>query len=301
MGRELYDEFPAARDIFARANALLGFDLATLCFEGPQEELTRTEIAQPAILTTSIAALEAARCALEERYAPKAAAGLSVGEYTALVAAGALSFEDGLKLVWARGRFMEEAARQEPGTMASILGLNQAVVEEVCQATGAQVANLNAPEQIVISGRQAVVEQAMAQAKDRGAKRAIVLNVSGAFHSGLMQPAAAKLAAVLESTPVRPPKLLVVSNVTAKPHESPAGIKTLLARQLTSPVRWEESMRTLLGLGIRTFGELAPGTVLKGLLKRIEPSAEVVSIQTPVDIKALAVGASAGKAAADKS
>ncbi len=287
MGRDLYDEFPAARDIYARANALLGFNLSKICFEGPQEELTRTEMAQPALLTTSIAALEAARAVLEERYVLKAVAGLSLGEYTALVAAGALSFEDGLKLVWARGQFMEEAARQQPGTMASILGLALPVVQEVCQEAGAEVANLNAPEQIVISGTKEAVTQASALAKARGAKRAIELTVSGAFHSRLMRPAAAKLQQVLESTTVRAPNVLVISNVTAKPHSDPAAIRTLLAQQVTSPVRWEESMRYLLQLGLRTFVELGAGTVLKGLLRKIEPAAEVLTLQTAKEIKAL--------------
>ena len=287
MGRDLYDEFPAARDIFDRANSLLGFNLAKACFEGPQEELTRTEICQPAILTTSIAALEAARPLLQDRWVPKAVAGLSLGEYSALVAAGALSFEDGLKLVWARGQFMEEAARQQPGTMASVIGLSADALREICRETGAELANLNSPDQLVISGRKEAVMQAAALAKAKGAKRAIELSVGGAFHSALMQPASQKLATVMTSTPVHPPQVLVVSNVTAAPHGAPAAIRALLAQQVTSPVRWEESMRYLLGLGIRTFIEIGPGTVLKGLMRRIEPEAEVLNLQTAKDVRAL--------------
>ena len=288
MGRDLYDEIPAVRDLYERANALLGFNLAARCFEGPAEELMRTEIAQPAILVTSLAVLEAARARLQDRWVPKAMAGLSLGEYTALVAAGALTVEDGLKLVWARGQFMEEAARREPGTMASILGLGVEAVQEICRQAGAELANLNSPDQLVISGRKAAVTEAMVLAKSRGAKRAIELSVSGAFHSALMQPAADQLAAVLEATPMRAPGVLVVSNVTAQPHPSkPEAIRAQLARQVTSPVRWDESMRALLGLGIRTFVELGPGTVLKGLMRRIEPEAEVVSVQSLKDVQAL--------------
>lgn len=287
MGRELAEEFPAAREIYDRANTLLGFNLSKICFEGPPEELTRTEVCQPALLTTSIAAFEAARPFLQDQWVVKAAAGLSLGEYTALVAAGALSFEDGLKLVWARGQFMEEAARQRPGTMASVVGLSTPVLEEMCREAGAEIANLNAPEQTVISGTKEAVARAATLAKTQGAKRVIELTVSGAFHSALMQPAAAKLAAVLESTTIHPPRTLVISNVTAQPEESPDLIRRQLAQQLTSSVRWEESMRYLLGLGLRTFVEIGPGTVLKGLLRRIEPEAQVVNIQTAQDIRAL--------------
>jgi len=288
MGRDLYDEIPAVRDLYERANTLLGFNLAARCFEGPAEELTRTEIAQPAILVTSLAVLEAARARLQDRWVPKAMAGLSLGEYTALVAAGALTVEDGIKLVWARGQFMEEAARREPGTMASILGLGVEAVQEICRKTGAELANLNSPDQVVISGRKTAVTEAAALAKAAGAKRAIELSVSGAFHSALMQPAAESLKTVLEATPVRPPSVLVVSNVTARPHPpTPDTIRADLARQVTSPVRWEESMRALLGLGIRTFIELGPGTVLKGLMRRIEPEAEVLSVQSVKDLQAL--------------
>lgn len=287
MGRTLYEEFPAAREIYARANSLLGFNLAQCCFDGPLEQLTRTEVCQPALLTTSLAALEAIRPLLQDRWLPKATAGLSLGEYTALVAAGGLTVEDGVKLVWARGKFMEEAAAQAPGTMASVIGLAQPVVEALCQAAGVEMANLNSPDQIVISGSRPKVEQAVALAKGKGAKQAMVLTVGGAFHSALMQPAAAKLAAVLESTPVRPPRILTISNVTAQPEETPEQIRRQLAQQVTRPVRWEESMRYLLGLGIRTFLELGAGTVLKGLMRRIEPTAEVLSVQTAQDVRAL--------------
>lgn len=287
MGRDLADEFPEARQIFARANSLLGMNLSQICFEGPLTTLTKTEVCQPALLATSIATLEAARPRLSQRWTLKAVAGLSLGEYTALVAAGSLSFEDGLKLVWARGQFMEEAARRQPGTMAGVIGLTEAVILEICRATGAEVANFNAPEQIVISGRKAAVDQAAALAKARGARRVVTLTVGGAFHSSLMQPAAEKLKIVLESTPVHPPQVAVISNVTAHPQSDPLGIRQQLALQLVRPVRWGESMRTLLQLGIRTFFEIGPGTVLKGLMRRIEPTAEVISVQSAADIKAL--------------
>lgn len=288
MGRELYQEFAAVRALYDRASALLGFNLATKCFEGPPEELTRTDIAQPALLTTSMAVLEAAKPLLSDRWAPKAMAGLSLGEYTALAAAGALTVDDGIKLVWARGQFMEEAAKLEQGTMASILGFGVEPLREICRKTGAELANLNSPDQLVISGPKAAVLEAAAQAKAAGAKRAIELTVSGAFHSRLMQPAADKLTAVLAATPMQVPSTLVVSNVTAQPHPAqPDAIRAALAQQLTSPVRWEDSMRYLLGLGIRTFLELGSGTVLKGLMRKIEPAAEVISIGSVKDLHAL--------------
>ncbi|MBI4227647.1 MAG: ACP S-malonyltransferase [Candidatus Omnitrophica bacterium] len=288
MGRDLYEELPAVRDLYERASALVGFNLAEVCFHGPADALTRTEIAQPAIMTTSLAVLEAARPRLHDQWAPKAMAGLSLGEYTALVAAGALTVEDGLKLVWARGQFMDEAAQAEPGTMASVVGLSAEPLQEICRRTGAALANLNSPDQLVISGRAAAVAEASAQAKAAGAKRVVALSVGGAFHSALMQPAAQRLAAVLAATPLRAPSTIVVSNVTAQPHPpTPEAIRAALATQVTSPVRWEESMRYLLGLGIRTFLELGPGAVLKGLMRRIEPAAEVLSVQSLNDLRAL--------------
>jgi len=289
MGRELYDQFPVARDVYARANSLLGFNLARLCFEGPEEELARTEICQPAIFTTSLAAWEVVRQVSQESVIPAGMAGLSLGEYTALTAAGSLSFEDGLKLVWARGKFMEEAARLERGTMATVMGLSLPAVQEICEAASVSLANLNAPEHLVLSGGVAAMERAVALAKARGAKRVVELAVGGAFHSALMQPAAAKLRTVLESAPFHSPGVLVLSNVTAKPHpQEPAQIKELLARQLTSPVQWEECVRYLLRLGVRTFVEVGPGAVLKALLRRIEPSAEAISVQTAKDVQTLA-------------
>lgn len=288
MGRELYQEFPAVRELYDRASSLVGFNLATRCFEGPAEELTRTEVAQPALLTTSMAVLEAARPLLKDRWMPKAMAGLSLGEYSALVAAGALTVDDGIKLVWARGQFMDEAARREAGAMASVLGLGVEPLQEICRATGAELANLNSPEQIVISGRTAAVAEASAQAKAAGATRVIELTVSGAFHSALMRPAAERLAAVLAATPMRAPTTLVISNVTAQPHpQKPEAIRAALATQLTSPVRWEASMRYLLGLGVRTFLELGAGTVLKGLMRKIDPTAEVLTVSSVDDLKAL--------------
>ncbi|MBI4313835.1 MAG: ACP S-malonyltransferase [Candidatus Omnitrophica bacterium] len=287
MGKELYNEFPAAREIFNRANSLLGFNLAKLCFEGPQEELARTEMAQPAILTASIAAYGAVRSLTQDRISPKAMAGLSLGEYSALVAAKSISFEDGLKLVWARGQFMEEAAKRQAGAMASILGLNVDAVRELCNETGAELANLNSADQIVISGRKEAIEKAALLAKAKGAKRAIPLAVSGAFHSTLMQPAAAKLKMVLESTAFRSPEVVVVSNVTAEPHADPASIRLRLAEQVTRPVRWEESVQYLLKLGVRTFVEVGPGSVLKGLLRKIEPAAEGFSVQNITDLQTL--------------
>ena len=277
MGRSLCERFPAARAVFDRANKLLGFDLAKICFDGPAEELTKTDISQPAILTCSIAALAAMG-----NPPAAAAAGLSLGEYTALVGAGAIDFDQAVPLVHDRGRYMQEACDLRPGTMASIIALDRAKVEqaihEASPAGTVAIANINCPGQIVISGEVAAVEKACEIAKQLGAKMAIKLNVAGAFHSPLMQPARVKLVERLRSVEIREPGFIVVSNVTGLPIQTPGEICDHLARQVTSPVLWEDSMRHLLGMGIREFAEIGPGKVLAGLMKRIEPAATVKNI-----------------------
>ncbi len=288
MGRDLAEQFPAARRRFDEADSLLGCPLSRLCWEGPAEELTRTEHCQPALYVTSLAALAALETILaseEISLEPAAGAGLSMGEYTALAAAGALSFTDGLRLVRLRGQAMEEASRRAPGAMASVLGMEEGPLEEICAATGAQVANLNSPGQIVISGSPEQVQAAIGKAKERGAKRVIELQVGGAFHSRLMEPAAERLRSALASVKVQAPRHPVLSNVTGEPHGDPVSIRDLLVQQLTRPVRWEQCVRRMLAEGIRSFAEVGPGAVLKGLLRKIEPAAQVLSAGTAEEVR----------------
>lgn len=287
MGKELYDGFPAAKVIYEKANNILGLDIAKLCFEGPKEELTRTDICQPAILVTSIAALRSLESALSSPISPVAVLGLSLGEYTALVCAGSLGFEDAVALVRKRGRFMEEASRQNPGTMASVIGLSLEETRKVCMEAGAEVANLNCPGQIVISGAKEKVEAASDLARQRGGKRVIPLDVNGAFHSSLMQPAADRLRAEIDSIEVKTPKIKVVTNVSAKYELTPKEIKDNLVSQVRSPVLWEDSIRYLAEQGVKRFVEVGPGKVLSGLLRRIDPALESYNVESPADIAAV--------------
>jgi [acyl-carrier-protein] S-malonyltransferase len=276
MGRDVCEASPAARAVYEAADAALGFPLSRLCFEGPEDELRRTEIQQPALLATSIALLRA----LEEqaRPAPAYVLGHSLGEYTALVAAGALALEDGVALVHARGRFMQEAVPAGKGAMAAVLGLGAEPVAEACRAaaaeTGAVVspANLNAPEQTVIAGDAAAVARAVELAKAAGAKRAVSLPVSAPFHCALMRPAAEKLAAELARVRFAAPRVPVVTNVEAEPNQDPARIPALLERQMTAPVRFVECVRKLAALGVTRVLEVGSGSVLSGLVARIDRS-----------------------------
>jgi [acyl-carrier-protein] S-malonyltransferase len=273
MGREVYDESPVARDVFDTADDVLGFPLSKFCFEGPEEELLRTEIQQPAILTTGVALLHA----LEERVAisPDYVAGHSLGEYTALVASGALAFEDAVRLVHARGRFMQEAVPEGRGAMAAVLGLAPDEVDLACDGARAATrkvvtpANYNCPQQTVIAGDAVAVEVACTRARQEGAKRTIPLGVSAPFHCELMAPAAAKLA--LELARVRfsdagPP---VVTNVEAEPNESASRMAELLEAQVTAPVRFNEMIQRMAELGVNRFLEIGAGRVLSGLVARI--------------------------------
>ena len=292
MGKEMAEAFPEARARFEEADSLLGYSLSGLCWEGPAEELTRTEYCQPALYVTSMAALAALESEIQrgqtlEGLTPTAAAGLSLGEYTALAAAGAFSFADGLKLVRLRGQAMEEAARARPGTMASVLGLELELLQAVCAETGAQVANLNSPGQVVISGTAEAVIAASAKAKERGAKRVIPLEVGGAFHSRLMEPAGLRLQQALQSLPVQPPRYPVASNVTGAYHGEAGQIRQLLVRQLTEPVQWVACVRTMADKGIKTYVEAGSGTVLKGLVRKIDPEAAVHSAGTAEEIRNL--------------
>lgn len=286
MGKELYQQFPAAKVIFEKANNILGFDIARLCFEGPKQELTRSDVCQPAILTASIAALRALESA-SGVLSPKAVLGLSLGEYTALVAAGSMTFEDAVLLVRKRGQFMEEASRQNPGTMASVIGLSLEETKKVCSETGAEIANLNSPGQIVISGAKEKVEAASNLAKERGARKVIPLDVSGAFHSALMEPAAQRLRAEIDKIEIKSPKIKVVTNVNAGYESSPGEIKDNLIAQIKSPVLWEDSVRFLSEKGLKRYIEVGPGKVLAGLLRRIDPSLECLNVETPADAAAV--------------
>jgi [acyl-carrier-protein] S-malonyltransferase len=293
MGQDLAQNSPTARAWFDRANAALGYDLASMCFNGPEPELTKTEHAQPGIFLISWVAFEL----LKERLPAlnyQATAGLSLGEFTALTAAGAMSFEDGLQVVRQRGRFMQEACDATKGGMAAIIGLEEGATREVCAQAGVALANLNCPGQLVISGATDKIAQACELAKAKGARRALPLPVAGAYHSPLMASAQPKLKAELEHVGLDAPAVPVISNVTARPHEGLEAIRARLVEQVTSSVRWEESMRYFLGQGYTRFIELGPGAALGGFLKRIDKTAQVLNVSDLASlesaVKALSTG-----------
>jgi [acyl-carrier-protein] S-malonyltransferase len=286
MGRDLYEAFPESRRIFDTADKVLNFPLSKLCFDGPIEELTQTVNCQPAIFTASIACLSAFNKLTTDnlQLTAKYMAGLSLGEYTALVAANALSFEDGLRLVSSRARFMDEAAGEKPGRMSSILGLDLDIIEKIAQESGTEIANLNCPGQVGLSGPPEAVDKANELALMRGAKRAINLEVSGAFHSSLMQSAAQKLAGIFNNIDIKEPGVAVISNVTALPESRPEEIKDNLIRQITHSVFWERSVRFMISEGVNKFFEIGPGRVLKGLIRKIDSNAEVTNIENKENI-----------------
>lgn len=282
MGKDLYAASPAAKEIFDRADQVLGFSLKDICFDGPEERLNQTDISQPALYATGIASYQAATAAgTIDPNALAGFAGLSLGEYTALHLADVFSFEDGLKLVAARGRYMQQAAVASPSGMVAIIGADEAQVNQLCQqAAGGEVlvpANLNAPGQIVVSGSAGACERLMKAAEAAGV-RGTPLKVAGAFHSPLMQPAADRMAAELERVSFQPPTKPVYSNVTAQPHGDPSSIKRLLVDQIVSPVQWERTMKMVLAVEGARFVELAPGRTLAGLAKRINRRAPVESV-----------------------
>ena len=277
MGRDLATTFPAAKAWFDRANAALGYDLASVCFEGPEPELTRTENAQPGIFLVSWVTFQLLRDRLPSM-SFEATAGLSLGEFTALAAAGALDFESGLRIVRQRGRFMQEACEATRGGMAAVIGLDEAATRQVCADTGVVLANLNCPGQLVISGETEKIAVAIEAAKSKGAKRAILLPVAGAYHSPLMASAQPKLQAELANVKISEPAVPVISNVTAQPHTVTADISMRLVDQVTSSVLWEQSMRTLLAQGFNRFIELGPGTALSGFMKRIDRNVQMLNV-----------------------
>lgn len=293
MGKDLAENHPQARALFHRANTVLGFDLASICFAGPEPELTRTEHAQPGIYLVSWIAFELLRTRVPA-LSFAATAGLSLGEFTALAAAGSMTFEDGLQVVRKRGRFMQEACDATRGSMAAIIGLGEELTRQACEEAGVELANLNCPGQLVISGESDRMTQACALAKSKGAKRALPLPVAGAYHSRLMASAQPKLREALQAVAIAAPAVPVVSNVTAAPHASPAEIIDVLVQQVTHSVRWEASMRWLLSQGVNRFIELGPGTALAGFLKRIDPSAQVLSVGNEAGLEAAVQALSAG-------
>ena len=286
MGKDLFEQSPAARKVYQLADQVLGYSISQICFTGPDAELTRTLYAQTGILVTSLAAL----AALREKYPslrPSFVAGLSLGEFTALVAAEAIAFEDALKLVQVRAEAMESAARNKPGTMASVMGLDIDQCRAVAQEAGCEVANLNMPDQTVLSGTLDSIEKACRIAEAKGAKRAMPLKVGGAFHSSLMGEAKARLEEALKNTVIREPRCIFIPNVTAKQVSAPEDIRSLLARQLTSSVQWVLTMAAAHRTGITTYLEIGPGKVLKGLARKCQPSFEVFSFGAVADLKGL--------------
>jgi [acyl-carrier-protein] S-malonyltransferase len=285
MGKDLAEKFPSAKGWFDRANSVLGYDISSICFSGPEAELTKTENAQPGIFLVSWVTFQ-----LLKEHSPaltfQATAGLSLGEFTALAAADAMSFEDGLKLVRQRGRFMQEACDATRGGMAAIIGLDEAPTREICAQAGVVLANLNCPGQLVISGETEKITQACELAKAKGARRALPLPVAGAYHSPLMASAQMKLQSELARVNITEPKMTVVSNVTAEPHHGPDSIRSRLVDQVTNSVRWEESMRYLLSLGFTRFIELGPGTALSGFLKRIDKNAVMLNVADIASLEA---------------
>jgi [acyl-carrier-protein] S-malonyltransferase len=281
MGKELADHFPVARQTFDEANDVLGFDLQRLCFDGPEDELKLTANTQPSILTVSIAALRVLRA--EVGWQADYLAGHSLGEFSALVAAEAMSFRDAAKMVRLRGKFMQEAVPVGAGGMAAILGLERPQVEELCQraAQGDVLtpANFNAPGQIVISGDTKAIERGIAMAQAMGAKKAVLLQVSAPFHSPLMETAGRRLGAELAQIEINELTTPVVTNVEAEPNTAKERVRDLLVRQVSSPVRWEDSMRRMIQLGVERFVEIGPGRVLLGLLRRIDGTREMLHLE----------------------
>jgi [acyl-carrier-protein] S-malonyltransferase len=276
MGQSLYESLPAARALYDRARDVLGYDLAKICFEGPAEELDSTVYSQPALFVTSLAALEQLRTTSPDVVlACEGAAGLSLGEYTAMVFAGVMDFETGLSVVRQRGEAMQDAADATPSGMVSILGLDLEKIQALCDEVRGpneilQVANHLCPGNIVVSGSNAACERVAAMAEQRGAMKAVPLAVAGAFHTPIMQSAVDKLASALANAKLKPPQRPVVSNVDARPHTDPEEIRALLIKQVVSPVQWEASIRYLLGEGYNSFYEVGPKRVLCGLMKRID-------------------------------
>jgi len=280
MGKELYDSIPVCREVFDKADEALGFSISKICFEGPEEELGKTENTQPAILTMSIAAMKALE---EEGIFPDYTAGLSLGEYSALVCSGAFDFEDAVKLIKKRGKFMQEAVPAGAGAMAAIIGLKEEVLRDVLAKSAhaglVEAANFNCPGQIVIAGETKAVETAIENAREAGALKAIMLNVSGPFHTSMMEPAAVKLEKELAAMTVKDMKIPVITNVTGEFVEDASLIKATLRKQVMSSVLWEKTINTMLEAGVDTFVEIGPGKALCGFVKKVNRKITAINVE----------------------
>jgi len=288
MGKDFYDASPEAKKIFDAADSVIGNNFKSVVFDGPQEKLTLTAYSQPGIFTMSMAALAAFKAHPKSQNVQVAfAAGLSLGEYSALCASGSLDFGETIKLLQKRSQFMEEATKMSAGKMAAIIGMDRAKIVEICQATGAEVANFNSPQQIVITGHAAKVEAACKMLSEAGAKSVVPLEVSGAFHSSLMQPAAEKFAAELKGAPLRNAAFPIVANVDARPATDAEVIRRNLAKQITSSVQWVDTVNFMISQGVKDFVEIGPGKVLKGLIRRIDSTASVQNIEKFSDLESM--------------
>ncbi len=287
MGRGLHDSYPTARAIFEQADEALGFSLSRICFEGPEDELLKTINTQPALVTVSYAFLKVAQETGTGLPPPAFVAGHSLGEYTALAAANVLDFADTVRLARERGRLMHEAGLKQPGTMAAIIGLDELVLVEICQQTDTCIANINCPGQLVISGATENVSRAVELAKEKGASRTVPLQVSGAFHSPLMQPAVEGMAEILPTVAFHDPSVPIVANVTARPLTTCDAVRAELPDQLRNGVQWQGSVEYMLSQGITGIIEIGPGRVLTGLMRRINRETETMNIGNADDIKAL--------------
>lgn len=281
MGRDFYENYSEVRELFSHASDILQMDINGLCFEGPEDKLVLTENVQPAITVMNLACLTVLQ--LHEIY-PVAAAGHSLGEYSALYAAGVLNLKDTLKLVRARGRCMQEAADKEPGSMAAIMNLEEDKIRDICQLCGAEVANINCAEQIIITGATETVHQAIAMSTEAGAKKCVQLNVSGAWHSSFMRLAMEQFAAVLSQVTFCNPQIPIINNVDARPLQAPAQVPEKLLNQLCGCVQWQQSMKWLLDAGHHYFVEVGPKKVLRGLMRRIDRGVQVLSVEDPTSL-----------------
>lgn len=287
MGRDLYANFDSARAVFDMADKTVGFPLSRLCFDGPEDELRQTINAQPAILTVSLACLSAARDMSRDKRLPPAdfVAGHSLGEYTALAAAGVLDFADAVYLARERGRLMHEAASKQPGGMVAIIGLEETPLADVCQRTNTRIANINCPGQLIISGTNENITRAVALVKEMGTYRAIPLQVSGAFHSAMMEPAVEGMAAAIAKLSFGEPLIPIIANTTAQPLATAEAIKEELLRQLCSSIQWQRSVEYMINNGVSTLIEIGPGKVLTGLIKRIDKNVKTLNLSDAQTIR----------------
>lgn len=286
MGQDIYNHYPEVRDLFRRADEVLDMPLTRLCFEGPEEVLRETVNAQPAIVTVSVACLMAAQGKHQAvSGVPAYVAGHSLGEYTALIAAGVLSLEDGLMLVRERGRLMQAAGERNPGMLAAVMGLDESALEEVCQEAGAEICNINAAHQIVVGGERMAVTRALDLARARGAKKVVPLNVSAAFHSSLMRPAVPGMVEAIQRVQFHEPVVPIVANCTGEPITTGEAIKDELIRQVSTTVQWCRSVLSMVNGGVSTFAEIGPGHVLSALIRQIDRSARLFNIGTAIDIE----------------